>query len=158
VFPNENEWTNNNTVDACLNQCAAFGYPAAGLEYGSQCCKPLDCCPENDWLTSEIVCGDITDVAANGGYYVADTQCNMLCSGDPTHLCGSNNLLTTYYWNGTMNTWHTPSNTGYYEASTTYRFFFSAAALTIDSFAVPDGRNCGPTYCNSRNQQQSTIP
>ncbi|KAL4076636.1 glyoxal oxidase [Scleroderma yunnanense] len=98
VFPYEIDWTNNNTVDACLNQCAAFGYPAAGLEYGSQC-----------------FCGDITDVAANGGYYVADSQCNMACSGDPIHFCGSNNLLTTYYWNGTMNVWNTPSNTGFYE-------------------------------------------
>lgn len=38
VFPYEMDWTTNNTVDACLNQCAAFGYPAAGLEYGDQCC------------------------------------------------------------------------------------------------------------------------
>lgn len=41
VFPYELDWTTNNTVDACLNQCAAFGYPAAGLEYGEQCCKCL---------------------------------------------------------------------------------------------------------------------
>ena len=72
---------------------------------------------------SEIVCGDITDVAANGGHYMADSQCNMPCSGDPNHLCGAGNLLTTYYWNG-MNIWNTPSNTGHYEASTTYPFFF----------------------------------
>jgi len=36
------DWTNNNTVDACLNQCAAFGFPAAGLEFGDQCCKRID--------------------------------------------------------------------------------------------------------------------
>ncbi|KIM63207.1 glyoxal oxidase [Scleroderma citrinum Foug A] len=97
VFRYEIDQTNNNTVDACLNQCAAFGYPAAGLEDGSKC-----------------LCGDITDVAANG-HYVADSQCNMPCSGDLTHLCGADNLLTTYYWNGTMNVWHTPSNAGYYQ-------------------------------------------
>jgi hypothetical protein len=39
VFPYEMDWTTNNTVVACLNQCAAFGYPAAGLEYGEQCCE-----------------------------------------------------------------------------------------------------------------------
>ena len=39
VFPYELDWPTNNTVDACLNQCAAFGYPVAGLEYGEQCCE-----------------------------------------------------------------------------------------------------------------------
>jgi hypothetical protein len=27
----------NNTVESCLNHCAAFGYPVAGLEYGQVC-------------------------------------------------------------------------------------------------------------------------
>ena len=79
-------------------------------------------------LTSYIVCGDVADVAANGGYYVADSQCSMPCSGDPTHLCGAGNLLTTYYWNATMNVWHTPPNTGYYEASIASRL--SSVSLT----------------------------
>ncbi len=30
-------WTNNNTNIDCLNQCAAFGYGAAGTEYSTQC-------------------------------------------------------------------------------------------------------------------------
>ncbi|KAF8452229.1 hypothetical protein L210DRAFT_3499268 [Boletus edulis BED1] len=102
VFPYELDWTTNNTVDACLNQCATYGYPAAGLEYGEQC-----------------FCGDISDVTSNGGTYVADSECNMACSGDPIHLCGAGNRLTTYYWNGTtpLYVWNTPENTGYYEAS-----------------------------------------
>ena len=32
AFPYQNIYTTNNTVEACLNQCAAFGYPAAGME------------------------------------------------------------------------------------------------------------------------------
>ncbi|KAG1865028.1 copper radical oxidase-like protein [Suillus subalutaceus] len=98
TFQYENEWDTNNTVDACLNQCAAFGYPVAGLEYGVQC-----------------FCGDVSDITAVDGTYVSDSQCNMACSGDPIHLCGAGNRLSTYYWNGTMNTWNTPANTGYYE-------------------------------------------
>lgn len=98
LFPYENDWTNNNTVEACLNQCAAFGYPAAGLEYGEQC-----------------FCGDISDVVDNNGTFVSDSECNMSCSGDPVHLCGANNLMSAYYWNGTMNVWHTPKNIGRYE-------------------------------------------
>lgn len=38
TFPYQNIWTNNNTVEACLNQCALFGYPAAGMEYSDECC------------------------------------------------------------------------------------------------------------------------
>ncbi|KAG6332530.1 hypothetical protein ID866_6559 [Astraeus odoratus] len=98
MFPYELDWVTNNTVTACLNQCAAYGYPAAGLEYGEQC-----------------FCGDITDVAANNGQFVSDSQCNMACSGDPIHYCGAGNLLATYYWDGEMDVWNTPANTGYYE-------------------------------------------
>jgi hypothetical protein len=82
-----------------LNQCAAFGYPVAGLEYGEQC-----------------FCGDISDVNTNGGTFVPDSECNMPCSGDPIHFCGAGNRLTTYYWTGTpLYVWNTPENTGYYE-------------------------------------------
>jgi hypothetical protein len=28
-----------NTPTACIEQCQLFGYNAAGLEYGSECCK-----------------------------------------------------------------------------------------------------------------------
>ena len=118
MFPYELDWTTNNTVDACLNQCAAYGYPAAGLEYGEQCCEYLPSSSRPHLVTLKEVCGDISDVTANGGTYVADSQCNMACSGDPVHLCGGGNRLTTYYWTGTpLYTWNTPENTGYYEAS-----------------------------------------
>ncbi|KAI0641646.1 hypothetical protein C8Q79DRAFT_918971 [Trametes meyenii] len=98
VFPYQNIYTNNNTVEACLNQCAAFGYPAAGMEFGDEC-----------W------CGDITDVQNNSGGFVDESLCNIACSGDPIHLCGGEARLQLYEWNGIMNDWHTPANTGRYE-------------------------------------------
>ncbi|KAI0667510.1 hypothetical protein C8Q78DRAFT_1105323 [Trametes maxima] len=98
VFPYQNIYTNNNTVEACLNQCAAFGYPAAGMEFGDEC-----------W------CGDITDVQNNSGGFVDESLCNIACSGDPIHLCGGEARLQLYEWNGVMNDWHTPANTGRYE-------------------------------------------
>ena len=65
-----------------------------------------------------LVCGDITEVTTNAGTYVADSECNIACSGDPIHLCGGGNRLTTYYWTGPpLYVWNTPVNTGYYEAS-----------------------------------------
>ena len=36
VFPYQIINTNNNTATACLTQCAAFGYPAAGMEFGDE--------------------------------------------------------------------------------------------------------------------------
>ncbi|KAF7792196.1 hypothetical protein EIP86_003229 [Pleurotus ostreatoroseus] len=97
VFPNQIINTNNNTVDACLNQCAKFGYPAAGLEFSDEC-----------------YCGDISDVSASPGFAPA-ADCSMPCSGDPAHLCGGPDRLQYYTWNGSLNVWHTPANTGRYE-------------------------------------------
>ncbi|KIP07197.1 hypothetical protein PHLGIDRAFT_513029 [Phlebiopsis gigantea 11061_1 CR5-6] len=98
VFPYQIINTDNNTVEACLNQCATFGYPAAGLEFGDEC-----------W------CGDIEDVTANSPGLADASECNIPCSGDPIHLCGGPNLLQYYAWNGSLNVWHTPAVTGQYE-------------------------------------------
>ena len=32
MFANQIIWTGNNSAVACMNQCAAFGYPASGVE------------------------------------------------------------------------------------------------------------------------------
>lgn len=67
-------------------------------------------------LTSFVQdCGDITDVTANNGVFGAESECATPCPGDPIHICGDGNRLTTYFWNGTMNDWKTPANTGHYE-------------------------------------------
>lgn len=98
MFPYQIIWPGNNTAVACMNQCAAFGFPAAGVEYGQEC-----------------YCGDITDVTSNNGVFGADSECQTTCPGDPIHICGDGNRLTTYYWNGVMNNWRTPANIGRYE-------------------------------------------
>ena len=38
------------------------------------------------------------------------SQCTVPCSGNSQYLCGANNLLTYYYWNGTqpLYTWGFP--------------------------------------------------
>ena len=96
-------WNNaSNTPAACLKQCQAFGYNAAGLEYGSEC-----------------FCGDVANilVASQPGvdtspdavqFYtrsktpqiVADSQCDSVCSGNASYLCGSGNLLSYYAFEG----------------------------------------------------------
>ncbi|KAF8196991.1 glyoxal oxidase N-terminus-domain-containing protein [Pholiota molesta] len=98
IFPNQIIWIGNNSAIACMNQCAAFGYPASGTEFGQEC-----------------YCGDVTDVAAGNGVFGTDAECTTACPGDPVHICGDGNRLTTYFWNGTINNWHTPANIGRYE-------------------------------------------
>ena len=65
-----------------------------------------------------LVCGDVSDVANNGGTPAPETDCNMACSGDPIHLCGGGSRLQLYIWNGDLTNWQTPSNIGFYEVRT----------------------------------------
>lgn len=39
VFPWQIIDTTNNSATSCLTKCAEFGYMAAGMEYGQECCK-----------------------------------------------------------------------------------------------------------------------
>ncbi|KAI0086860.1 copper radical oxidase [Irpex rosettiformis] len=98
VFPYQIINSTSMTVESCLAQCSDFGYPAGGLEFGDEC-----------W------CGDVSDVAANSPGFAPETDCVIPCAGDPIHLCGGAQRLQYYTWNGTLNLWHTPANTGRYE-------------------------------------------
>ncbi|KAG6885800.1 hypothetical protein C0993_009560 [Termitomyces sp. T159_Od127] len=83
-------WPTNNTALACVTQCAAFGFPASGVEVK-------------------------TDPVNNGAVFGEDSECNLPCPGDPVSLCGAGNRLNYYEYNGTMNLWNTPKNIGRYE-------------------------------------------
>jgi hypothetical protein len=38
VFPYQITFPQNNSAQNCLTQCSTFGYPAAGMENGTECC------------------------------------------------------------------------------------------------------------------------
>jgi hypothetical protein len=38
VFPYQIIFANNNSAQNCLTQCSTYGYPAAGMENGDECC------------------------------------------------------------------------------------------------------------------------
>ena len=38
VLPYQVIFPYNNTAQNCLTQCSTFGYPAAGMEFGDECC------------------------------------------------------------------------------------------------------------------------
>ena len=42
----------------------------------------------------------------------------MTCTGNPLNACGGPWRLQLYLWNGTITSWNTPANTGYYEVFT----------------------------------------
>ena len=42
----------------------------------------------------------------------------MACTGNPLNACGGFWRLQLYLWNGTLYSWNTPANTGYYEVFT----------------------------------------
>ncbi|KAJ6565672.1 copper radical oxidase [Mycena sp. CBHHK59/15] len=98
VFPWEIDNFNNNSAPACLDQCAAFGYTAGGMEFGFQC-----------------FCGDVSDVTASSVSLQPESDCNLPCSGDPIHLCGGGNRIQYYVWTGLAHVWNTPEITGRYE-------------------------------------------
>jgi hypothetical protein len=97
TLPNIFERLGTLTPEICLTQCGAFGYTAAGMEFGHQC-----------------LCGDPSDVVASGARTVADNQCAQACEGDPSTICGGANLIS-YYTGPETTKWETPANTGRYE-------------------------------------------
>ncbi|KAL2199244.1 glyoxal oxidase like protein [Corynascus similis CBS 632.67] len=67
----------NMTTEGCLDYCASKGFPYAGTEYSVEC-----------------YCG--SSLAA-GSNKVADSDCNMACSGNPSEPCGAGGKLSLFH-------------------------------------------------------------
>jgi hypothetical protein len=121
VFPYQVIFPHNNSARNCLTQCSTFGYPAAGMEVGDECCACSTAAERflrHSRRHPSIGCGDVEDITNNGGTTALETDCTMACSGDPLHLCGGAQRLQLYLWNGTLNNWQVPANIGRYEVRT----------------------------------------
>jgi len=57
------------TPELCALGCADAGFPLSGTEFASEC-----------------YCGSSIDIFSLAG---SDSECNMVCTGDITHLCGA---------------------------------------------------------------------
>ncbi|KZV82039.1 WSC-domain-containing protein [Exidia glandulosa HHB12029] len=64
------------TVEDCLNTCAAAGLPLAGVESGLQC-----------------FCGS---AVLNDHLQLDDSKCNIACAGAPSEMCGGLDALNLY--------------------------------------------------------------
>ncbi|KAI1757039.1 WSC domain-containing protein [Xylaria castorea] len=71
------------TATTCLAQCSQFGYVAAGLEYGEEC-----------------YCGDPLDMTNAGSTKQPESDCNIVCAGNASAICGGGSRLSTYFWTG----------------------------------------------------------
>ncbi|RFU73805.1 wsc domain-containing, partial [Trichoderma arundinaceum] len=80
----QNIFANTMTPKQCLDRCAAFGYMAAGLEYGQEC-----------------YCGDPQNIKTSGAQKMPESDCGVPCPGDGSAICGGGSRLTTYFWTGT---------------------------------------------------------
>jgi len=65
------------TIENCVNSCAASGFKIAGLEYSSQC-----------------FCDNV--IQNRGELAIAQTDCNMPCSGNSEQICGAGNRLSLF--------------------------------------------------------------
>jgi hypothetical protein len=64
------------TVEACAAYCADYAW--FGVEYGAECyCGPLP--------------------RAGSGLTPVQSDCKMVCSGNPSEYCGAGNRLNTYF-------------------------------------------------------------
>ncbi|KDN67732.1 putative WSC domain-containing protein [Colletotrichum sublineola] len=65
--------------EKCISHCASKGFRLAGTEYGKEC-----------W------CGNAFQLAER----IPQEQCNEVCDGRPTDICGGNWAVTVYSANG----------------------------------------------------------
>jgi hypothetical protein len=99
------------TPKMCLDRCAQFGYHAAGLEYGQEC-----------------YCGDPANMATRGATFRPESECGIVCAGDPSAICGGLSRLTTYFWTGTpFYSWDFPQD---YRAGK-YEFFVDGVTIPL---------------------------
>ncbi|CAA7262884.1 unnamed protein product [Cyclocybe aegerita] len=64
-----------NSADSCTALCNSEGYGLAGLEYGTEC-----------WCDNYMPYGNL----------MPDGDCNFVCPGDSTQLCGAGNRMVLY--------------------------------------------------------------
>jgi len=76
ILTNQIPDSSTNTIENCINTCAAGNYTISGTEYSSQC-----------FCDNHI---------QNGGTLAAPTDCDMPCSGNSSEFCGAGNRITIW--------------------------------------------------------------
>ncbi|KAF2730707.1 copper radical oxidase-like protein [Polyplosphaeria fusca] len=125
TFPRPFPWQYVNktsmSAELCLNQCADYGYMAAGIEYGEEC-----------------YCGDIDGVEKSQSQVAPETDCNMACPGDAEEICGAGLRLTWYkYVSDTpLYVWNYPTGA----AAGRYQFLVGGPVIPLISQPAINGK------------------
>lgn len=57
-----------------------------------------------------LVCGDVANVLAAGATLMPESDCNMVCTGNDSYICGGPNRIQYYTWIGApLNSWDFPT-------------------------------------------------
>jgi hypothetical protein len=109
-----------NDAQNCLTLCTAYGFMAAGLEYGNQC-----------------FCGDVSEVEAANvlGTPYADSACNAICPGNGLYQCGGGGTIA-YYTSQDGPVWNYASGT----AAGKYDFFMPGVVIPLITAVNVNGK------------------
>lgn len=108
------------TPKMCLDRCIAYGYHAAGLEYGEEC-----------------YCGDPANIATRGSTLRPESECNVQCAGNSSAICGGGSRLSTYFWTGTPKyTWTFPQGA----AAGSYTFLIGGVCIPLITTVGVNGK------------------
>lgn len=111
TFPYQLIFPNNNTANNCLQSCQAFGYGAGGMEYANEC-----------------YCGDVANIAAAGATLMPESDCNSVCTGNASYICGGGDRISYYEWTGTpLNSWTFASG----NAAGQYQFLIGGVIIPL---------------------------
>ncbi|KAK0632014.1 hypothetical protein B0T14DRAFT_490452 [Immersiella caudata] len=108
------------TPQICLDRCHEFGYAAAGLEYGEEC-----------------YCGDPQNMVTSGATVRPESECNIVCPGNASSICGGGSRLTTYFWTGEpLYQWDFPTD---YRAGQ-YQFLIDGVTIPLITSETIEGK------------------
>ncbi|KAL5614718.1 hypothetical protein BROUX41_004813 [Berkeleyomyces rouxiae] len=103
------------TPSECVDQCAEYGFMAAGLEYGREC-----------------YCGDPVNLQTTGATVRPDSECSISCAGNSSAICGGLARMTTYFWDEEaepLYQWDIPSEDD--AASGAYEFLIGGVCIPL---------------------------
>jgi hypothetical protein len=104
--------------------------------------KSAVCVVKNPLLLTLIInlsidCGDPIDIELNGATTEPETDCNTVCSGNPSYICGGGNRLSYYEWVGTpLQTWDFPTGS----AAGAYEFLIGGVCVPLITSPAVNGK------------------
>ncbi|WVQ94260.1 hypothetical protein IAU59_001339 [Kwoniella sp. CBS 9459] len=132
LVPDYFERTNSMTQEYCASKCYNMGKPYMAVEYGSDCY----CSSTLNWN--------------NGAASIADSSCNMACSGNANQNCGGYYTLVLFGYKGTASSSSSSSSAA---ASSTSS---SAAASSSSSAAASSSSSASASASKSSSAAASS--